>query len=195
MQGLEAGDDPADAREQHGGRRASRAARDLRRHRQVRPQLGELPRHRGLADGARGQRDAGDAVRHAGGGVPDPPAGSARGDGDDQLRAAELAAFLRAAGRQPDDLRPVHRGAVGVHRHPGRDPGHLRDAAVGRQHPPRRLARGQDPAVRRHGRHGRQPAARDDDARRSRDLLRRRPADHRQAHGGGLRGRGRELAR
>ena len=48
---------------------------------------------------------------------------------------------LRAAGRKPHDLCPVHRGAVGVHRHPGRDPGHLRDAAIGRQHPPGRLAR------------------------------------------------------
>ena len=35
------------------------------------------------------------------------------------------------------------------------------------------LARGQDPVVRRHGWHGRKPAPRDDDARRRRDLLRR----------------------
>ena len=93
-----------------------------------------------VAEGAREQRDAGDAVRHAGGGLSHAPAGTPGRDGHDQLRPADLAAVLRAAGRKPHDLCPVHGGAMGVHRHPGRDPGHLRDPAIGRQHPPGRLA-------------------------------------------------------
>ena len=59
----------------------------------------------------------------------------------------------------------IHRGAVGVHRHPGRDPGHLRDARGDRRTAPWRLARRPHAVQRRDGRHGRQPDARDDDAR------------------------------
>ena len=51
LQGLEAGDHPAHAREQHGERREAGRARDLRRYRQVRAQLGVVPRHRRGAQG------------------------------------------------------------------------------------------------------------------------------------------------
>ena len=46
-------------------------------------------------------------------------------------------------------------GAVGVHRHAGRDPGHLRDAGRDRRAALRRLAGRPHPVHRRAGRHGR----------------------------------------
>ena len=146
LQGLEAGDHPAHAREQHGERREAGGARHLRRHRQVRPQLGVVLRHRRRAQGARGRRDAGGAVRHAGGRVRDAQARAARGDGQHQHHEGHLADLLRPAGQEPHDVRAVHRRPVGVHRHAGRDPGHVRDVLGHRPQVLRRLARRPHPA-------------------------------------------------
>ena len=143
-----------------------------------RAQLGELPRHRRLPQGSGKQRDAGHPIGHAGRDLQDAPAGAARRDGQHQHHEGHLGGFLRPPGQKPDDVRPVHRGAVGVYRHAGGDPGHFRDAGCGGRSALRRLARRPDLLHRGPGRHGPQPAARDDHARRRLRGGRRQPGDH-----------------
>ena len=134
------------------------------------------------AQGARRRGDPRGAVGHAGGRLPDAPAGAARGHGQHQHHEGHLADLLRSAGQEPHDVRPVHGRPVGVHRHAGRHPGDLRDVLGDRAQVLRRLARRPHPAHRRRRRHGWQPDPRHDDARRRRHRHRRRRARHQAAH-------------
>ncbi len=62
--------------------------------------------------------------------------------------------FYDLAGQEPDHVRTVHGGTVGVHRHPGRDPGHLRDPGRNRRAAFWRQPGGQDLPDRRIRRDG-----------------------------------------
>ena len=180
LQGLAAGGSAAHAREQPPSRRRREAlrARRLRRDRQGRAQLAELPRDRARAPAARRRGDAARAVGQAGGGVRDPRGRPPRAAG--QLEPGpglgELGRVPQARRGRADDVRPDDRRVVDLHRLTGDPAGDVRDVRGRRAQAVRRDAGRAARGDGRARRHGRRPAAVDHDARRHRAVRRGRPA-------------------
>ena len=153
-----------------GGRRASRAPRRVRRHREGgaeprrapgdRPNAPQAPRGR---DAARPERQAGRRLPYDRGGAP----------GADRERAARAA--LGVLGRVPPprgrgahDVRADDRRELDLHRHPGDPAGHVPDLRCGRREALRLPGPdGKDDPHRRPRRDGRRAAARRDDGGRA----------------------------
>ena len=182
-----------------GGRRASRGARRLRRHRPG----------RALARGAEGDRpraarcSSDDETLLVQSGKPvavfrTTPTVAARADRELAARSevGDVGRVPAARGRGADDVRADDRRLVDLHRHAGDPAGHLPDVRRRRPEALRLVvARRADDPHRRARRHGRRAAARRDARRRGDPLRRGRPVADRAPARDALPRRGDRVAR